>query len=91
MEGNAGDLASKFLEVIPSYRFGLAEGGGHIGITGSRMWRHNAVTQDVIDGPNSFAEPTMANNDAPALALHLSVESSLQRSGAIWDYDFHRG
>ena len=91
MESHAGDLASKFLEVIPSYRFGLAKGGGHISITGSRMWRHNAVAQDVIDGPNSFAKASMANNDAPALALHLSVESSLQRSGAIWDYDVHRG
>ena len=91
MKANAGDLASKLLEVIPCYIFRLTVGRGHICIAGVWLGGHNAVAQDVIDGPNSFAEPTMANNDAPALALHLSVESSLQRSGAIWDYDFHRG
>jgi len=34
----------------------------------------------VINGPHSFAKAAVADNNAPPFGLHLSVESSLQRS-----------
>jgi len=90
MEANAGDLASELLEVIPSYILSLTVGRGHICI--ARVWLggHNAITQNVVDGPHGFAEATVANHNAPALGLHLVMQAGLQRTRRIWDYDFHR-
>jgi hypothetical protein len=91
VEANAGDLASELLEVIPSYILSLTVGRGHICIAGVGLGGHNAVTQDVVDGPHGFPEPTVANHNAPPLGLHLVMQAGLQWAWRIWDYDFHRG
>jgi len=79
------------LEVIPSYIFRLTVGRGHICIAGVGLGGHNAITQNVVDGPHGFAKSTVANHNAPPLGLHLVMQAGLQRTRRIWDYDFHRG
>jgi hypothetical protein len=54
------------------------------------MFGHQAITQDVIDGPHSFAKAPMSYHNAPPLGLHLVMQAGLQGTRRIWDYDFHR-